>query len=159
MICSLIYAQDLNRGIGYKGDLPWPRISVDLERFKYLTQGTTVIMGRKTYESIGRPLPNRQNIVVSSGPVEGDVLSCTSIEEALKNAQNEVFFIGGVSIYTEAVKLCERIYETQIQMMFRCDTYLPENLKEGFALYRTEEVWSGNMWLTFNEYRRTDESN
>ena len=158
MGCSLIYAQDLNRGIGYKGDLPWPRISVDLQRFKELTSGGTVIMGRNTYESIGRPLPERQNIVVTSSSLKREGLEiCRSISEAVETARREVFFIGGVSVYAEAVNLCQRVYETVVQGEFICDRFLPFDLLEGFLLYNTEDIWAGDRWVTFNEYRRANE--
>ena len=118
---TIIVAYDQSYGIGAAGDLLWQRdLPADLANFKRLTTGKSVIMGRKTFESIGRPLPNRQNIVVSRrGPigVEG-VLTAASLESAYALAQFEVVVIGGGEIYQLAFAETDRIYATEVDAEF-----------------------------------------
>ncbi|MDN5819442.1 MAG: dihydrofolate reductase [bacterium] len=117
----LVVAYDKKRGIGTGDDLPWGRdLPADLEHFKQLTVAKSVIMGRKTYQSIGRPLPNRQNIVLSSGPsVSGDVLVASSLDQAYQVASSEdVAIIGGQSVFGEALGLADRIYATEVDAEF-----------------------------------------
>lgn len=115
---SIIAAVGKNRELGKKNGLIW-RIPDDLKRFKALTMGHPIIMGRKTYESIGRPLPGRTNIVVTRGDfsAEGCVIA-HSLEEALFTAEklncDEVFVIGGGQIYADALLLAHRLYLTII---------------------------------------------
>ncbi len=122
---------DQRRGIGLNGYLPW-HLSSDLKRFKLLTMGHTLIMGRKTYESIGRPLPGREMIVVSRNPayrVER-CLVMLSLNQALEYAQNkndeEVFIIGGGEIFRQALPRANRIYLTLVQAETPADTYFPK---------------------------------
>ena len=131
MIISLIVAMDENRGIGLKGGLPW-HLSTDLKRFKSLTMGHHVLMGRKTYESIGRPLPGRQMLVVTRNPdyrAEGCQV-IRSIEEGLDVAryqgESELFIIGGREIFEQALPYAMRIYLTQVLAVVDVDTFFPE---------------------------------
>lgn len=119
------------RAMGKKNGLLW-KIEGDLPRFKALTLGHPVIMGRKTYESIGRPLPGRTNIVItrnSDFKVEG-VFSVSSVEEALAIAKekdlNEVFVIGGGEIYTQALPFVNRLYLTIVKDEPEADTFFPD---------------------------------
>ncbi len=105
-----------NRVIGRAGTLPW-HLSADLKRFKKLTMGHAIVMGRKTYESIGRPLPGRASIVLSRDPkyvIAGtDVVE--NLEQALaKTKEEEVFVIGGAQLYEIALPLAERLYLTEV---------------------------------------------
>lgn len=115
---SIIAAIGENRELGRGNELVW-RISPDLKRVKELTMGHPLIMGRKTYESIGRPLPGRTNIVITStqSPIEG-CLVCSSFEGALETAKaidkEEVFIFGGASIYAAALPHTDRLYLTLI---------------------------------------------
>ena len=126
---SLIVAASTNNVIGFQGDLPW-RLSSDLKRFKALTMGKPIVMGRKTYESIGRPLPGRQNIVVTRNPdfvAEGcDVVS--SVDAAIDAAGDaeEIMIIGGSHIYEAFLPRAGRIYLTRVQAEVEGDAYLPE---------------------------------
>ncbi len=126
---SLIVAASTNNVIGFKGDLPW-RLSGDLKRFKALTMGKPIVMGRKTYESIGRPLPGRQNIVVTRNPdfvAEGcDVVS--SVDAAIEAAGDaeEIMIIGGSNIYDAFLPRAHRIYLTRVQAEVEGDTFFPE---------------------------------
>lgn len=129
---AIIVAYDKNRAIGRHGDLPWGRsLPADLAQFKNLTKGGNVIMGRKTFESIGsRPLPERENIVISSRPtgVKG-VLTAVNLESALALARYKTFIIGGAQVYSDALNAPEidTIYATEVDATFSdADTFFPE---------------------------------
>ena len=131
MIISLIVAMDEKRGIGKAGKLPW-RLSSDLKRFRELTMGHHMIVGRKTFESIGKPLPGRQMIVVThnaSFKPDG-CLVAASVQAALALAQQrgetEVFVIGGAEIYTQTLDVADRVYLTQVHAEVDADTFFPE---------------------------------
>ena len=125
---ALIAAVARNSVIGARNSLPW-HLPEDLNHFRTLTSGHTVIMGRKTWESIGRPLPNRQNIVVSrqSGLSIGGVSVAHSLEEALSLAVREepVFVIGGEALYRSALPLAALLYLTEIERDFQGDARFP----------------------------------
>ncbi len=135
------------RAIGRGSDL-LVRISDDLKRFKSLTTGHAVIMGRKTYESIGRPLPNRTNIVITRNPdfkPEG-VIMCGSLEEALAKAREieneEIFVMGGGEIYKQALPFTDKIYLTLFKTEAEGDIFFPdysEFTKETFRENRKDE--------------------
>ena len=129
---AIVVAYDTNRAIGRGGDLPWGRsLPADLAHFKRLTKGSDVIMGRKTFESIGsRPLPERENIVISSRPtgVKG-VLTAVNLESALALARYKTFIIGGARVYGDALNTPEidTIYATEVDAAFSdADTFFPE---------------------------------
>lgn len=129
MKLSLIVAMSDNRVIGRAGGLPW-HLSADLRRFKRLTMGHFLLMGRKTYESIGRPLPGRTSIVItrqSDYQVPAGVLLARSLEEALQmvRGEEEVFVIGGGEIYEQTLPLAARLYVTRVHAMVEGDTYFP----------------------------------
>jgi len=128
-VVSLIVAMDRNRVIGARGRLPW-HISEDLKRFRRLTLGHHVVMGRKTWESIGHALPGRTNIVVTrdrSFAAEG-VLVAHSLGAALALAagDEQVFVIGGGELYVQALPLADRLYVTEVHGDFAGDTRFPE---------------------------------
>lgn len=128
MNVSIIVAASRNHVIGKDNQLIW-RLSSDLKRFKALTTGHMVIMGRKTFESIGKPLPNRTSVIITRQldyHVEGCIV-VHSLEEALAKSeeQDEVFIIGGGSIYKEALEKADRIYYTMVHCDFEGDTYFP----------------------------------
>ena len=122
---------DERRGIGLRNRLPW-HLSSDLKRFKALTMGHHILMGRKTFESINRSLPGRTMIVVTRQadyrPEGGLVVS--SLREGLNLAEiqgeSEVFIIGGGQIFTQAIKIAERIYLTLVHTVAGCDVFFPE---------------------------------
>lgn len=129
MIISIISAVAENMVIGDKNSLPW-NLPADLEYFKKNTLGKPVIMGEKTFESIGKPLPNRKNIILSFNkdyPAEGCIIA-TSIEDALKEVgeDEEVMIAGGASIYKQFLPLANRLYLTFIHQKFLGDTTFPE---------------------------------
>ena len=124
---SLIVATERHQGIGLRNALPW-RLPEDLAFFKRTTSGHAIIMGRKTFDSIGRPLPNRRNIVVTRNPAwsYAGVDAAHSLAEALRLAgDDEAFVIGGSQIYAEALPLASRLVVTEIDADFECDAFFP----------------------------------
>jgi len=123
----IIVAMDAQRGIGINNTLPW-RLPEDLAHFKRLTTGHPIIMGRKTFESIGRPLPGRRNIVISRNPAwrhEG-VETVGSIEAAVALVGDATaFIIGGAEIYQQSLPLANQLIITEIQKTFACDAFFP----------------------------------
>jgi dihydrofolate reductase len=130
LIISLLVAADEEGGIGFENRLPW-RLSTDLKKFKELTMGHHLIMGRKTYESIGRALPGRTSIVITRNrSYKGDgVLVTHSLPGALELAQNagedEAFVIGGGEIFFQALTIAHRIYLTRVHGVVEADVYFP----------------------------------
>ncbi|MEI7839397.1 MAG: dihydrofolate reductase [Methylococcaceae bacterium] len=130
MKISLIVAMSANRVIGRNNKMPW-HLSADLKRFRAITMNAPILMGRKTFESIGKPLIGRTNMILSHNldyQPEG-CLVFNSLETALNAAQNvseELFIIGGSTLYEMALPLAERLYLTDIQAEFEGDTFFPE---------------------------------
>ncbi len=128
MRISAICAMSENRVIGKNNKLPW-HLPADLQHFKKITMGNPILMGRKTYESIGRPLPGRLNIILTHNThyqAPGCVI-VSSIEDALNAAKDyqELFIIGGATIYQELMPLTQRIYMTKISQYIEGDTFFP----------------------------------
>ena len=119
---SLIVAVSTNKVIGAQGDLPW-RLSDDLKRFKAVTMGKPIVMGRKTWDAIGRPLPGRQNIVITRKPgyTAAGCIVVTSLEDAIATAGDaeEIMVIGGSQIYQLALPLATRLYLTRVHARVR----------------------------------------
>lgn len=126
---SAIVAMDRNRVIGYQGNMPW-HFPADLQHFKQITMGHPIVMGRNTYESVGKPLPGRDNIVITRSGVEApsSVIIVHDIPEALKKVDNatEAFVIGGQQIFEQMMPYVQRVYLTLIDHEFPGDTYFPE---------------------------------
>jgi dihydrofolate reductase len=125
---SIIAALARNRVIGRENALPW-RIPADLRRFKQLTIGHTLLMGRKTYESIGRALPGRRSVVITRNAslVAPNQLVARSVPEALRMAEgDEVFIAGGAEIYRQTLELADRMYLTKVERDFEGDAIFPE---------------------------------
>lgn len=125
MTLTIIVATDRARGIGIDNRLPW-RLPEDLAHFKQVTVGHPVIMGRKTCESIGRPLPGRHNIVISRDPEWhlAGVDTVTSLSAAITLAAGKsAFVIGGAEIYHQALTLCDQLIVTEIDRVFDCDAF------------------------------------
>jgi len=125
---TIVVAIDAKRGIGINNNLPW-RLPEDLAHFKRTTMGHPVIMGRKTFDSIGRPLPNRRNIVITRNAAwarEG-VESVSSLDEAVALVgDTPACIIGGGQIFAEALPRTERMVVTEIDKTFDCDAFFPE---------------------------------
>lgn len=126
---SIIAAMAKNRVIGINNTLPW-RLPEDLKHFKALTIGHHILMGRKTFDSLGRPLPGRTSVVITRSKdlrLPGCIVA-NSIEDAIAacNQDNEVFIIGGAELYLQALDFADRIYLTEIQTEFEGDAWFPE---------------------------------
>ncbi|QHU91242.1 dihydrofolate reductase [Candidatus Saccharibacteria bacterium oral taxon 955] len=117
---SIVVAYDRARGIGANNDLLWGRdLPADLQHFKDLTAGGSLIMGRKTFESIGRALPGRENIVVTHRPLDAvDVIAVDSLASAYRLAHGNQFIIGGASIYEQALSDVDVVYATEVDQVF-----------------------------------------
>ena len=139
---SIIVAMTPERVIGRDGQLPW-RLSADLRRFQQLTMGHAIIMGRKTFDSIGRLLPGRQMVVVSRQPqlVIAGATVVHSIDGALQQCQHdaEAFFIGGQQIYAAALEIATRIYLTMVHARLSGDAYFPHISQQQWRLVRQED--------------------
>jgi dihydrofolate reductase len=159
-LVSLVVAHARNRVIGRDGDLPW-HLPGDLRHFRELTAGGTVVMGRKTYESIPdrfRPLPGRRNLVLSRTPglaLEGAEVFGT-LEEALAACEGEeCFVIGGGATYEQALALADRVYATEVDAEVAGDTHFPELDAEHWTCVRTgETVAEGDHEFTIRVYER-----
>ena len=143
---SIIVAVADNGVIGTAGTMPW-HISEDFRHFKEVTLGHSVVMGRKTYESIGRPLPRRRNIVITRNTdlrIEGCEMA-TSLEAALAmcEGEEEVFVIGGGEIYRQAMPLAHRLYITHVGMSVEGDTRFPDIAPEVWREVSREEFERG----------------
>lgn len=157
--CAIIAAVDERGGIGLNGQLPW-HLPKDMERFKELTLGSTVVMGRKTFESLPgmRPLPGRDNIVISSTMSEQPgVAVMRSIYDAIYGTPGSVFFIGGTRIYQAALPYCTKMYLTKVRGNFACDVKFPAvdwrrwNLEAVHHCYKDEKHKHD---FSFEEWRR-----
>lgn len=153
---SMIVAMAKNRTIGIDGQLPW-QLPGDLQRFKQITMGHSLLMGRKTYQSIGRPLPGRQTIILTRDP-DFSAKGCTlvaSLEEGVAAAQSEQLFIcGGAEIYRQALPLVERIYLTELDRELPGDTELPEFPAEQFDIIHSERVLEAEESYRFSILQR-----
>ena len=133
-IITIIAAMARNRAIGFKGGMPW-HLPGELKHFKETTMGKPIVMGRKTWESIGRALPGRQNIVITRKPAyqADNCLVVRSLEEAMdKAAGDEVMIIGGGQLYRQALQYADRLILTLVDCEPEADTWFPE--------------WSKNEW-------------
>lgn len=136
-IC-LVVAMAKNRVIGRNNDLPWKKIPEDMKHFVALTMGRPVIMGRKTFESIRKPLPGRTNIVISRNFKASGITVVRSLPEAVAEArkiaardrQKEIMIIGGGQIYEQAMSFADRIYLTVVHQDYEGDTFFPKYKKK-----------------------------
>jgi dihydrofolate reductase len=149
----IIVAMTKENIIGKDNNIPW-HISDDLKLFKKNTINNTIIMGRKTYESIGKPLPKRKNIVVSSKlKVDNEVKVCDTFEKAINLAENlgkDIFFIGGNQIYKSALKIADHIYLSLVKGNYSGNVYFPEYDKKDWQMIDSKEYDK----FTFIRYKR-----
>lgn len=155
MSLILIAAMAKNRTIGNANQIPW-KIKGEQKLFKEHTIGHTVIMGRKTYESIGKPLPDRKNIVItrqSDYPIPHE-MRANSIEEALLKTQSndKIFIIGGANIYQQCLSNADYIYLTVIDREIPGDAFFPE-IPDDFELQSSKKIELSEP-VTFNIYKR-----
>jgi dihydrofolate reductase len=138
-VLKILVAFDENRVIGKNNALIW-HLPADLKRFKALTTGHVIIMGRKTFESIGKPLPNRTTIVISRQTdlqIEGVILA-NSVEEAILKAKSitreDIYIVGGAEIYTLSMPVADQILVTQLHDIFEGDAFFPEISPENWKV-------------------------
>ncbi len=143
MIISCIVAVAKNNVIGKDNDIPW-YLPADLKYFKKVTSGSPIIMGRNCFESIGRPLPNRTNIIVTRNPfyISTNCLIAHSIEESLKLAKdcesNEIFIIGGGHIYNQTEELWDKLYLTEVDLETDGDVFFLNVDLDNWTLEKSE---------------------
>lgn len=172
---TIIAACDEQGGIGLKDTLPWPRIQEDMVHFKQHTKGHCVIMGRKTFESLGsKPLPSRCNIVISSEYVDEDaaepiaigdkstsVALVDSLEKALdvarkvgETTRQDIFIIGGAKVYTQTFHMADRLLITRVNGVYESDTHWSPDTS-GWHFIKSRQVKRDDRLIcTFEEYRR-----
>lgn len=156
---SLIVAHDENRVIGYENDMPW-HLPGDLAYFKRTTMGKPIVMGRKTFESIGRALPGRLNIVITSQESYNaeNIVTVSSLEEAIQVASaqsEEIMIIGGGKIFKAALPLADRLYITQINNAFNGDTYFPEYVSKGWKeVAASEEQQADGYTFVYKRFEK-----
>ena len=144
MLISHIVAMASNRVIGNRGEIPW-KIPGEQKMFKEITMGHTIVMGRKTYEAIGRPLPGRTNIVVTR-QADYQAPGCKVVHDikiALESCppdESEVFIIGGGQIYEETISIADRIYLTVLPKEVSGDTYFPEFSESDFEIKKSDFI-------------------
>ena len=152
---ALIVAFSKNRVIGNKGMIPW-KIKGEQKRFKELTTGNVVIMGRRSYEEIGKPLPNRTTIVVSNTK-KFESMNCTtatSLNEALKMAEGKnVYISGGAGLYKESIDLVDKMYITLIDKEIEGDTFFPLFDEDDFDI-QVNEQFEGEISYSYMTYTR-----
>ena len=151
----IIAAYSSNMVIGKNGRIPW-KIDGDLKRFKKLTTGNVVVMGRKTHEEIGRPLPDRVNVVVSStGEYEG-CINVRSLKEALERfPKRDIFIAGGARLYSEALDIADTMYITEVCAEIEGDTFFPKFDESKFTKTQ-EEYIGGDMPYRYVTYKRKE---
>ena len=161
---TIVVAMGEKNEIGFGNQLLW-HLPKDLKHFKDLTSGNPIIMGRKTYESIGKPLPNRTNIVISRKKdwFEEGILIVGSVKEALKFAKKideNIFIIGGGTIYEQTIDMADRLEVTQVKANLEADTFFPKIntkiwSKVNEECYEKDE--KNNYDFCFQTYERTSE--
>lgn len=149
----IIAAIAKNKVIGKNNKLPW-NIPDEMQLFRDFTAGNTVIMGRKTYESIGRPMPNRHNIVISRsvGSIHG-VDVCASLEEGLEKARKhgkDIFIIGGAEIYRQVFQYADKMYLSWIKKEYNGDTFFPKFDEKDWKVVKKQNYGE----FEFREYRK-----
>ena len=135
----IIAAIGRRRELGRNGKIPW-NIKEDLKRFKEWTMGGSIIMGRKTFESIGKPLPGRENIVITRNPSwkAAGIQTAHSLDESLQIAKNTPWIIGGAEIYSLGLPLAEELWLTEINEIFQADVFFPNWDRKNWQLFHKE---------------------
>jgi dihydrofolate reductase len=164
MIIALIVAMDDHRGIGFRQSIPW-HLPSDLKRFKTLTMGHHLIVGRKTFETIGKPLPGRTMIIVTRQELilpNGCYLSpsvSSAIALAKQSGDCEVFIAGGGEIYSQAIQMGNRMYVSRVHTTVETDTFFPDwNPHEWRVVYREESNLPGELPYTYQVLDRIKHS-
>ena len=156
---NCIVAVERNQGIGFEGQMPWPRLAGDMQWFREKTTDQIVIMGRKTWESIGsKNLPNRINVVISRNPIEGVDQCFSDTDRALEFCttfypHKEIFIIGGSAVYQHYLDIVDRFYVTEIDSDYQCDTFFDlDYVQETFTKVKEHATFNDPIKYTIKEY-------
>lgn len=154
---NCIVAVERNQGIGFNGQMPWPHLKGDMSWFKQITTNQVIIMGSTTYDSLGKSLPNRINVVISRKRNLGDhtfndpgsALDYCSVEYPDK----EIFIIGGATIYKQYIDIVDRFYVTEIDADYQCDTFFDlKYVKDHFTKVKEYATFNDPIKYTIKEY-------
>jgi len=162
-VIALVVAHTANRVIGRDGGLPW-RLPSDMRHFRELTSGHTVLMGRRTFESLPdvfRPLPDRRNLVLSSdsGYEAPGAETFTALSAALEVCGEDCYVIGGGVTYRETLPLAQRIYATEIETELEGDVFFPELEEQRWrCVQSSEQIVENELAFTFRTYERTPQT-
>lgn len=157
---NCIVAVEKGQGIGFNGSMPWPRLPGDMRWFKDKTIDQIIIMGRKTWDSIGsKSLPNRINLVLSKNKIEGCNLCSDDPDRLLDYCKmfypyKEIYIIGGSAVYQHYLDIIERFYVTEIDADYQCDTFFDLNyVKENFTKVKEHATFIEPVKYIINEYK------
>jgi dihydrofolate reductase len=154
---NCIVAVERNQGIGFNGQMPWPHLRGDMSWFKQMTTGQIVIMGAITYNSLGKPLPNRINVVISRKHALGDhtFTDCGSALDycSVEYPDNDIFIIGGGAIYEQYLDIIDRFYVTEIDAEYQCDKYFNLTyVQKHFTKVKEHATFNEPIKYTIKEY-------
>lgn len=154
---NCIVAVERNQGIGFEGQMPWPHLKGDMAWFKKMTTNQIVIMGSTTFESIGNPLPNRINVVISRKKTLGDhtFIDCGSALDfcSVEYPDKEIFIIGGSAIYESYLHIIDKFYVTEIDEEYKCDRFFDLTyVKENFTKVQEHATFYDPIKYTIKEY-------
>lgn len=156
---NCIVAVDQAQGIGFNGSMPWPRLTYDMRWFREKTTDQIVIMGRKTWDSIGgKSLPNRINLVLSRNNIIGSDYTSNDVDQLLNYCTNfypqkEIFIIGGSSVYKHYLDIVDRFYVTEIDERYQCDTFFDyDYVKDNFTKVTEHATFIEPIKYTIKEY-------
>jgi len=154
---NCLVAVDRNRGIGFEGQMPWPHLKGDMKWFKQMTTGQVVIMGSTTYDSMGKPLPNRINVVISRKRLLGDHTfdDCGSALDycAVEYLDKDIFVIGGSAIYEQYLDIIDRFYVTEIDATYQCDKFFDlDYVQKNFTKVTEHATFNDPIKYTIKEY-------
>ena len=149
----MIACVGINGEIGKDNRMPWS-LKGDLKYFRKVTEGSTVVMGRKTYESIGKPLPNRKNVVVTHSSIDDEnVISLDDIDSVSK-LEGDIFIIGGSSLYSHFLPYAEELYLTEVNADFEADTFFPKFNKDDYEKKTVGQMTEDGLEYAFQIYKR-----
>jgi dihydrofolate reductase len=154
---NCLVAVERNQGIGFNGQMPWPRLKGDMDWFRRMTTNQVVIMGSTTYDSLGKPLPNRINVVISRKRELGDHTfnNCGDALDfcAVEYPDKEIFIIGGSAIYEQYLDIIDRFYVTEIDADYQCDKFFDLTyVKKHFTKVKELAILNDPIKYTIKEY-------
>jgi len=154
---NCIVAVERNQGIGFNGQMPWPHLKGDMGWFRKMTTGNVIIMGSTTYDSLGKSLPNRINVVISRKRILGDHTfdNCRAALDfcSVEYPDKEIFIIGGSAIYEQYKYIVDKFYVTEINASYACDKFFDLSyVKENFTKVKEHATFTDSINYTIKEY-------